>query len=68
MSWSPDWVFAYWIAPRSDPWPLSFVFVTTRLGEIPITSCENSDVLPFGSVAVALKTSCPAGAAARQGR
>ena len=40
------------IACRREPGPLSFVFVTTKIG-VPVTTAqgENSDVLPAGSVA-----------------
>ena len=44
------------IAWRSEPAPESAVFVTRYVLEIvTIESAENSDVLPAGSVAVALK-------------
>ncbi len=61
MVWSPAWVFAYWIAARSEPRPLSPVFVTISEGA---SACEYSEVFPFGSVAVAVKTSWLVGAGA----
>src|SRR5438067_1540207 len=61
--WSVDDALALRIAWRSEPRPLSLVLVTTKVGGR--KAWENSDVLPFGSVAVAVNTDWPAGAGGR---
>src|SRR5262249_5727790 len=50
--WTPEAALASVITWRSDPGPLSFVLVTTKPAWR--NACENSDVLPDGSVAVAV--------------
>jgi hypothetical protein len=53
----PSAAFAFRIAWRSDPAPLSFVFVTANGLEGTSKHAENSDVFPSGSVTVAVSTS-----------
>ena len=62
VSTVPVLAFAFRIACRSEPAPLSFVLVTTSVGAPAVTVCtaENSDVLPSNS-AVAVTTVIPLG-------
>ena len=49
-------MFAVRICLAERTRPLSLVFVTASTGDMPTIACENSEVFPFGSVAVAVIT------------